>query len=170
MNKYVRSTTSMNTISKKSKPFCEIEGNGIFSSSKNLILMVRMVRSWNSLSYWERRDHLRGTGGLQQSSFTTYRPQNNITGHWAVTLGTSTACQSLMRASDQCRWHRWVPGLGGHAWLAPVNTAQGLHSWAAAQAALILVSAEKLKRKWQYLLRKSWMSCWQRQSCIKTRH
>ena len=184
--KYVRSVTSMNTISNKSKPSVRLKGNrswkkswSRFAYNKNVILMVRMMRLWSSLSFWEREsDCLLGEGGLRQSSFTLYRSQNNIMGHWAATPGTSPAWSEL-RASDQSTWHRWVSGrlrladprdtgecLGGYTWPIPAPApASSNHSTRSSckgggSSCTNLVSAEMLERKWIYLLRKSWMCCW----------
>lgn len=114
---YVRSATSMNTISNQSKPPVRLKGNrswkkswSRFAYNKNVIFMVQMMRLWSSLSFWEREsDCLLGEGGFKQSSFTLYGSQNNIMGHWAATPGTSAAC-SEPRASDQPMGRRWVSG------------------------------------------------------------
>lgn len=146
---YVRSATSMNTISNQSKPPVRLKGNrrwkkswSHFAYKKKVILMVQMMRLWSSLSFWEREsDCLLGEGGFKQSSFTLYGVTEQ---HHGTRSSHPRNQRCLLRTESFWPTHGtqvsvWAatPGRSQQRHLQAAATARGLHARAVAQAALI---------------------------------
>lgn len=139
---------------------------------KNVILMVRETRLKELTLLWEREHAGRRWPQAIKLHFVHIIGQHHGMLCWAAIPGTSPAGQNWERLTNL----RDKDGsLGGYIWwipaLAPESSSHSTRSSfkGCSSSCTNPILAEKFKRKWQNLLRKSWICCWELQSCIMMR-